>query len=770
MFGLNLAMMALGTALTLPAPLVTESGAEKGAVAALNRGEVGCAFEVRFDALPSAGSVTGLFGLSADADGRLELTVPAAKTSLDGDFTCHSRACVRKGEWHQVAFSYSLMRQRVAFYLDGCLQFENDDIYVTKPAFGEPVVGRGFSGAVRNFRIYDIALESERLVYARPGDPSQTLWDLRRQRNEAALKERLAREFAACPAAAEPGAVVAYTTDPTSEEMVLPDAIPEEADFGQSVDVFAAQDEFESASVVVMARRPVGSFTVRLSDLVCGDAVIPASDVDIRLVKRWFRTGGAWFSYFADFRHRVLTPHLLVHDDDLVRVDELRTRNYYRLDYPEGTRYVDVSDPARGRDPWNNHVPFNDAKELKPIRSLDAFGRNQQYWLVFHAGKDARPGIYRGTLDLVADGRRIGALAVNFRIFPFALPRRGASYDSLARPYLANVNVQGNLNEGLEWKDIESSALAQLRSMRDHNALETASVWSDPSVAALARKSGFEPDIVFADVPLERWQSMFRKKKTELTEEDRKLGLRVAERYCRRFTDFYHEQYPEAKKYCIFYSEDPSYTSLGVFQSDQTLLAHKLGWEVFAHGLNDNNWHFASDLQNLQIQSSLDRREADRWHAVGASVCTYAKPFAAPENPAVHRRFLGLHRYKHSHFDGNMQHGMKDRNANQFAPDPHGDGNYRCQIMLYPTQKGFLETICWEGVREGYDDVRYATKLRQTAEPLLKATDESVRREACRALAWLENQDGATASMETVRLGCAERILTLQTLTKKGGR
>ena len=737
-------------------------------VTALNRGEIACSCDVTFDALPSNASALDLLGLTADAEGRLELKIPAAKTSFEGDFVCHSRARVRKGVAHHVAFSYSLLRQRVALYLDGRLQFENDNVYLPKPAFGEPTASGDFAGTVRNLRVYDIALSSDRLLYAVPGDPSKTVWDVRRERNEALLRARLAHEFSAHPNAAKASAVVAFTTDPMSSEMVLPQAIPEEADFAQEVNVFAAQDEFESASVVVMARRPVGSFTLKLSDLRCGDAVIPAHDVDIRLVKRWYRTGGAWFSYFADFRHRVLTPHLLVYDDELIKVDELRMRNYYRLDYPEGTRYSDVSDPARGRDPWNNHVPFNDAKTLQPIRSLDEFGRNQQYWLNFHAKKDAKPGVYRGKLDLVADGRTVGRLDVNFRIYPFALPVRGASYDSLDRPYIANVNVQGNLNEGLEWKDIEASARAQLQSMRDHNALETASIMGEPTTARLARECGFPADIVFADLPVERWQSMFRKKKDELTEADRTLGMRVAERYCRRFADFYRRECPDAKKYCIFYSEDAMYTSLGVFQADQAAIAHKLGWEVFAHGLNDANFHFAGDLQEMQIQSSLDRQEADRWHALGASVCTYAKPFAAPENPAVHRRFLGLLRQKFSHYDGNMQHGMKDRNANQFAPDPFGDGNYRCQIMLYPTQKGFLETICWEGVREAFDDVRYVTKLQQVAKPLLDSADEPLRREARRALAWLEKQGGATATMETVRLGCADRILTLLALQRKG--
>ena len=139
-------------ALERPVPVVTESGAKEGAVAALNRGEASAACEVKFGALPSTGSVTGLFGLAADAEGRVTLTLPAAKTALEGDVVIRSREKVAAGEWHQYAFSYSMIRQRVAFYLDGRLQFENDNVNLPWPGFGEPTVAAGFGGSVRNFR------------------------------------------------------------------------------------------------------------------------------------------------------------------------------------------------------------------------------------------------------------------------------------------------------------------------------------------------------------------------------------------------------------------------------------------------------------------------------------------------------------------------------------------------------------------------------------------------------------------------------------------
>ena len=758
-------------AIEVPVPLVTELGAKKGAVEALDKGEVSLACEVKFGSLPSKGAVTGLFRLAADAEGRVSLTIPAAPTSLEGDLTLKSRETVKKGDWHQYAFSYSMMRKRIAFYIDGRLQFENDNVNLPWPGFGEPTVGVGFGGEIRNFKVYDIALESERLVYATPGDGSKTLWDVRKAKDTAALAARLEKEFADNPKAVKTDALAFYTTDPMSQVRLMPYMIPSEADFSGSLDVVAAQDEFEAGSLVVMARKPVKSFTVKMGDLVCGGEKISGQDVDIRLVKRWYRTGGAWFSYFADFRHRVLTPHLLVYDDALVKVDELRARNFYRLDYPEGSRYIDVSDPKYLRTWWNRSIPFKDAKTLQPIASLDEFGRNQQYWILFHAKKGQKPGVYRGALDLIADGKTVAKMPVNFRVLDFELPVRGASYDDLSRFYISHVNIQGSIIQGRTAEEMRGSALAELKSIRNHNSLDTNSIFDNPEGAKLAKEAGFPTDEIWAELRVPRWQDLFKgKKKSELTEADRKLGMRFAERSVKGTADYYDENFPGSRRWCLFYSESLGYAQLNVFQQDQSAIAHKLGWKVFAHGMSENNYDAAADSQDMQIQTSMDRKCADKWHAIDSQMAVYAKPFASPETPAVHRRLLGLGRYKGSHFDGNMQHGVMDNNANQFAPDPRGDGNYRCQIMLYPQYGGFLETICWEGVREGFDDVRYATVLKQLAWPRLQDENTAIRREARRALAWLENQDGNTASMQTVRFGIIDRILNLKALIAKGGK
>ena len=83
---------------------------------------------------------------------------------------------------------------------------------------------------------------------------------------------------------------------------------------------------------------------------------------------------------------------------------------------------------------------------------------------------------------------------------------------------------------------------------------------------------------------------------------------------------------------------------------------------------------------------------------------------------------------------------------------------------------GALMKLCWEGTREGYDDLRYLTRLTQLAQANLAAKDPDLLREAKRALLWIEKSDGWSTDLDMLRAGTAERIIILQDqIAKHGG-
>ena len=792
----------------LPVPLVTNAlqKADAEVLSAFNGGEFSCGFSVRFDKLPSRGVPTGLFGLSADKDGILSVTIPAAADDLIGDMTFSTKKAVKKNEWHHLAFNFSRQQRRFALYLDGELQFENNTQWLPRPSFGS-VKGAPFAGEVRYFRAYDIALTTD---YLRPADSLEAdlakavsaartaagdtankhlrAWAQNLEQRAGALlaagegtTEREVAEVlrdasnAARIAAATKegkykpdGLVAAFTVDPLSQEMFLPYHYPEDGELSGEMRIAAARDEYETGSLLVWAFAPLTKLTVKIGDLRCGQNVIPAKDIDVKLVKRVYQTGGAWMTYHRDPRLRILTPNLLVNDDAMFKVDELRCRNFMRLNYPEGTVYADISDPDSTVQRFTRAVPLFDAPTLQPLDIPEA-GRNQQYIFVFHAPKDAVPGIYKGRIDLVVNGApQSGGINVLFRILPIDLPAQPSSYDNPDQIFFSNINAFQRPH-AITHEARVASVRDTLANVRAHNGNHMNGVWDSPSLAKEALAAGFIPDYIFEACnrwyPIPDWRSYYKGTDSkDLTLEQKNEAVRQIKRLFAPRLAYLRSLNPKGVPMAIFMSESGSYYRLADEQRERAEIAHELGFQVFAHGGNANR-EFALDVQDMNSDAGNPSRErAENWHAAGGAVISYCDPFPSAENPQMFRRWNGFERYKKFHYDGNMLHGFVTSMYDEFRDDPGGDGNYRNFCVAYPRRNGHIYTIAWEGWRESYDDLRYATKLKQLCQPLLNSSDLALRTEAKRALAWLDRQDGSFTDLNALRNGLIDRILSVQTL------
>ena len=110
-----------------------------------------------------------------------------------------------------------------------------------------------------------------------------------------------------------------------------------------------------------------------------------------------------------------------------------------------------------------------------------------------------------------------------------------------------------------------------------------------------------------------------------------------------------------------------------------------------------------------------------------------------------------------------------------------GDGTYRNSCLCYPMKGGWIRTLSFEGFREAYEDVRYFTCLKKLATQHVASADNDLRREAKRALRWLDRVERDSTDFVRVqtkreapdlyalRAGVAERILTLQEMVAKKG-
>jgi hypothetical protein len=151
--------------------------------------------------------------------------------------------------------------------------------------------------------------------------------------------------------------------------------------------------------------------------------------------------------------------------------------------------------------------------------------------------------------------------------------------------------------------------------------------------------------------------------------------------------------------------------------------------------------------------------EADKardWNVVGhAYVGFYAVQHNGSENPSFVRRQHGLLSYL-SNFSMICNY--------EFALGPWNDRAtelYKPMVLAYATHDGLVDTLAWEGFREGVDDIRYATKLRQLAQQEIASGTVDRAYAGRKALQWLALLDASSADLHTVRIEMIRHILEL---------
>jgi hypothetical protein len=81
--------------------------------------------------------------------------------------------------------------------------------------------------------------------------------------------------------------------------------------------------------------------------------------------------------------------------------------------------------------------------------------------------------------------------------------------------------------------------------------------------------------------------------------------------------------------------------------------------------------------------------------------------------------------------------------------------------LVYPTKTDLIDTIAWEGYREGIDDIRYATKLKQLAADAIASGQQDRVTAANNALTWLEAVDERSINQDLLRLEVIRHILRM---------
>ncbi len=571
---------------------------------------------------------------------------------------------------------------------------------------------------------------------------------------------KVAADLEKAPSAWKKAPVLYYAVHAMSDIKRLPDLYPVDGRLAGTLDIVAAQGEFEPASFVVYPKKNVDKFELKASALKSRDGgTIPADALDLKLVKIWYQCGAGWFGFMADPLARTLTPELLVNDEKLIYVDTETQDNYARYSNADGSiHYEWISADFMVTDyKFTNMVRIamlNDADTLQPtVLNKDEF---KQFMVTAKVPKDAKAGIYTGTIDMIADGQKIGTIPVQVGVLPFDLPDARTNYD-IEKPFLLTLYGTGGA------QDHERI----LQNLVDHNARNIAGFPDvNPSNEAkfvkeieLAKKVGASLRPLFSGPSVHHafygTKPLTPEQQAELNALQDRLNAAAAmtKKYLGH-SDFY-----------CYGRDEGGYDTIKA-ERRTWRAAHAAGAKVRVSAHNHKKMLYPLDFMIMPRMPSKVRSEyVAKFHEAHPEglVGWYADPHSGPENPDYFRRIHGLMAYK-AGYDVSSNYTWYRNDWNDFAIAY--ESNYRGIIMVYAISDRILDTLAWEGIREGIDDIRYATKLKQLAYAAEKSADADVKHLGRRALAFITYWD-VRENADTFRMECVNYIIQLEKALKK---
>ena len=575
----------------------------------------------------------------------------------------------------------------------------------------------------------------------------------------AVLASRIAADLAGGAANA---AFAHYAVPAMSDVQRLPDVYPADGRAGGTVRIIAARGEYEPGAFLVYPFSDLGKVAFTLSPFRTYDGrTFPAENLDLKLVKAWYQNGNGWYSYFGDTGFK-LVPELLVNDEEIIRADPAAQANYARLKDHDGTVHEQWINPPRKMDrrhfdhyrQVDNFMPmketFRDAETLQPVALHE--GSIKSFFLTAHVTTNVPPGTYQGAVRLAAaDGKSLGDIPVALTVLPFELPSPKTYFDPgkdfLVSSYsyitLGFIMEQNGGDSTLARRQME----AILRDQVAHNHNIHWMYWVgfngkraeiDWTLDAMKR-AGMRTDIVLVGNIAPRGSNA-----------EKRAHARSAARW---FDDKlgHHNVY-------IGFGDEPNAAwcvearpTFEIYQKEGFKFIIAGGEQVFHKVGYLYDWHNSPQDAAVDTTPKL-------WNQLHhAHVANYAQQHVGVENPAYNRRQYGMASYL-SGYSAVCNY------AHHLGPYNDDRTGYRPMVFAYGIHGGVLDTLQWEGFREGIDDIRYATLLMRLADDATRSPEVGVQQEGRLAMQYFAGLPRESANLDTCRLEMIDRILHLRKL------
>jgi hypothetical protein len=490
------------------------------------------------------------------------------------------------------------------------------------------------------------------------------------------------------------------------------------ADDPVTINFVVAPGEYEPASFVVHANSSVKGLKIRSTGLHSPDGeVLEGANLDIRVVKRWYQRN---VSISSPVNLRYLKPELLLYDDSLIQIKD--GENILRLETGDHVNVSEVIDRKGWASitPTPEEFPVRDATSLQPV-DLKA-NEGKQFWVTLHTLAGTPAGRYKAVIELIHHDEVVSVIPVTVEVLPFKLAEPSLEYSFFYRGRLDKRNPDGTVSS--ETKS-EAQMLADLKNLREHGIsnplvyqkLDTGLVGR---VMELRQQAGMNSSSVYF-LGLNNVASNEGVVDPWLGDNVRKARATLS--------DYGVED-------VYFYARDEASGEVLKKQLPLWREVKNAGGKIMAAGRQNTakhlgNFEATGGEEDLFVcLGAFNQAEVQRWHDRGKLIYSYQNPTGGLELPQTWRRTYGLLLWQ-AGYDGGMpyawQHSYGD-GWNDF------DNRERDHNFTYPAVDKPIDTLQWEGFREGVDDVRYLTTLMTMLES--GEADNSPHADAARA--WVD--------------------------------
>jgi Concanavalin A-like lectin/glucanases superfamily len=530
--------------------------------------------------------------------------------------------------------------------------------------------------------------------------------------------------------------VAIYVVPPVSDSKILPDTLLPTGLLSKVMNITACKGEFEPGSFVLNPDANVNGLNIQATTLQLhgGTATIPSVNINIRVVKCWYQASYS----ISNLTNKHLTPELLLKDDSLVNI--VGTENYLKLS-PDGlpSYYTCISTPASGTGSEIlsfDDFPVLDSTTLQAVNLIS--GENKQFWITVEIPTSATAGIYTADINLSATGVS-ETIKLTVKVPNIVLADSGLSYSIYYRGKLRDTGTISS-----EYKNEDQFAV-EMQNLINHGV-------TNPTVY------GQGSDSVLGDVLTIRNDEGMDNSKLYY------LGLKTdGFATLNELKSAVSSKITFVSSYGVnqLYIYGPDEQNMDTTESRSQITAvHDVNGKVF-NAQNPTYAAAVTDILDLVVAAYIpDSELADAYYNNGNEIFSYANPQVGEENPTTYRRNYGISLWQNN-YNGAMNYAYHTSFCNIWNDFDHS--SYRDHNFTYPTANGVIDTIAWEGFREGVDDVKYISTLTQKISEVMQGSNNNLKAIAKNAQILLDNVQNYE-NLDELRSKILEYILRLNEL------